>query len=691
MTMNQINKKRVTVLTALTILMSVVIIMCYPHVKSSMYRYEVGKPWNYSQLIAPFDLIVPPDSAMVHDSLAAFERNYVPYYVHKTVNVDSLHKAMVNILDQNRRVTEMLFSGGRKDFYRALRDTLTLCYRTGVMPDSLALPTSPDKINLRNQSNRAYRETSVDRFYSVRDVIAKVRQLAAKSGYGSDVESSGVLGDIVPSLAYEQDYNNKIITAERRRLMSSSDVILSGQTIVNKGDMVTPLIYAHLKAFEAAKAKESGQNDYHGLLVLLGQFCFVAMMLAALLYYMSNYEHEIYRSTRNIVFIYMLIAMAVVGGRGLERFLINGVFIVPMAIVPILTLTFFNGRVALLTSIVATLLCSVMTTYSFEFIIMQFVACSAAIYSLGELDRRSQLLRASVFIFAGYVLAYIAVQLMLNGAAIHLSWRMICYLGVNAVLTSMAYIFMALFEKMFGFVSNVTLVELADINNPLLRELSDTCPGTFQHSMAVSNLAADGARAIGANALLTRAGALYHDIGKMSNPVFFTENQHGVNPHDGLSPLKSAQIIINHVTDGLQRAEKAGLPKVIRDFISEHHGKGKAKYFYFTYCSQHPDEQVDAAPFTYPGPNPRTRETSVMMMADAVEAASRSLTEHSAKAIGDLVDKIIDTQVADGLHNESALSFHDVKAIKDAFKKRLMTIYHSRITYPEDPSKKAKQ
>ena len=204
----------------------------------------------------------------------------------------------------------------------------------------------------------------------------------------------------------------------------------------------------------------------------------------------------------------------------------------------------------------------------------------------------------------------------------------------------------------------------------------------------MSNLAAEAARLIGANPTLTRAGALYHDIGKLKNPIFFTENQHGVTPHDGLSPIKSAEIIISHVSEGLKRAEKAGLPAVIRDFIAQHHGKGQAKYFYYTYCKQHPDENVDPAPFTYPGPNPLTREASVLMMADAVEAASRSLKEHTPEAIKSLVDKIIDSQIADGLHNDSALSFRDVSTIKDTFTRRLMTMYHSRISYPDDPNKK---
>lgn len=249
----------------------------------------------------------------------------------------------------------------------------------------------------------------------------------------------------------------------------------------------------------------------------------------------------------------------------------------------------------------------------------------------------------------------------------------------------MAYVLMSAVERVFGFVSDVTLVELADTNSPLLIRLNDECPGTFQHSLSVSNLAADAAKRIGANDKLVRAGAMYHDVGKLSNPAFFTENQHGVNPHDALQPEQSGRIVVNHVIDGLRRADKAGLPSVIKDFIREHHGNGKAKYFYYTYCKQHPDEQIDPAPFQYPGPNPHSRETAVLMMADAVEAASRSLKEYTPQAITDLVNKIIDGQIAEGMFDESPLEFRDIHIIKQAFIKRLKTIYHSRIVYPDAP------
>ncbi len=311
------------------------------------------------------------------------------------------------------------------------------------------------------------------------------------------------------------------------------------------------------------------------------------------------------------------------------------------------------------------------------------------IFSLKELSRRSELLRSAAIAFLAYVVSYVGFELMTTGSLSSLSWRLIGYFGINTVLISFAYILIFIVEKLFGMVSVVTLVELSDINNKILRELSQECPGTFQHSMAVSNLATEAAHRIGANVQLVRAGALYHDIGKIDNPAFFTENQHGVNPHDTLNPMQSAGIIIRHVADGLKKAEKAKLPSVIRDFISQHHGRGKAKYFFTMYCRQNPDGEADAEAFTYPGPNPQTREASLLMMADTVEAASRSMPDHSQDAIRALVNRLIDTQVAEGLHNDSPLSFRDIRDIKECFISRLRSMYHARVSYPAEIKKTA--
>ena len=349
---------------------------------------------------------------------------------------------------------------------------------------------------------------------------------------------------------------------------------------------------------------------------------------------------------------------------------------------PVIVTVFYDSRTAFFVYIIELTLCSVVASFPLEFLFVEIMAGTAVIFSLKELSRRSELLRSAAIAFLAYVVSYVGFELMTTGSLSSLSWRLIGYFGINTVLISFAYILIFIVEKLFGMVSVVTLVELSDINNKILRELSQECPGTFQHSMAVSNLATEAAHRIGANVQLVRAGALYHDIGKIDNPAFFTENQHGVNPHDTLNPMQSAGIIIRHVADGLKKAEKAKLPSVIRDFISQHHGRGKAKYFFTMYCRQNPDGEADAEAFTYPGPNPQTREASLLMMADSVEAASRSLSDYSAKSISMLVNRIIDSQIADGLHNESTISFRDVPVIKEAFIKRLKTMYHARVAYP---------
>ncbi len=412
------------------------------------------------------------------------------------------------------------------------------------------------------------------------------------------------------------------------------------------------------------------------------------MLLAGLLLYFYFFTPDIYSRPRALLFFFSLVTLFFLLATGVDHFVAQGIYIVPMMIVPILVLVFFDGRTAMFVSMVTTLVCAGITPFALEFIFLQFCASAASVFSLRELSRRGQLLRTSGFVVVTYIVAYVGLELLMNGSFEGCTWRIIVFLAVNSALTSMAYILMFAVERVFGFISVVTLVELADINTPLLLRLSNDCPGTFQHSIAVSNLASDAAQRIHANVQLVRAGALYHDIGKLSNPAFFTENQHGVNPHDALPPERSASIVVNHVTDGLRLAEKAGLPSVIRDFIREHHGAGMAKYFYITWCKAHPDEEPDPKAFSYPGPNPRSRETSVLMMADAVEAASRSLKEHTREAITELVNKIINGQIADGLHNESTLEFRDVSMIKEAFIKRLMTIYHSRIAYPQAPAPK---
>jgi putative nucleotidyltransferase with HDIG domain len=362
---------------------------------------------------------------------------------------------------------------------------------------------------------------------------------------------------------------------------------------------------------------------------------------------------------------------------------LSNVYVVPLAMIPIIIGIFLDSRTAFMAHTTIILICSIFLRYPHQFIILQMAAGMTAIYSLRELSQRSQLLRTALIVVISYAILYFAFELIQEDDLTKLNTRMYIYFVINGILLLFVYPLLFILEKTFGFTSNVTLVELSNINNKLLRQMSEVVPGTFQHSLQMANLAAEAANKIGANSQLVRTGALYHDIGKMVNPAFFTENQTNVNPHKNLSYEQSAQVIINHITDGIKLAEKHQLPKVIKDFIRTHHGKGVAKYFYISYKNEHPDEEIDIEKFSYPGPNPFTKEQAILMMADAVEAASRSLSEYTEESIGTLIEKIIDGQVSEGYFKECPITFKDIATVKALFKEKLKTVYHTRITYPE--------
>ncbi len=669
----------------------VVIVYFYPHPHASHYKYEQGRPWNYAKLIAPFDVPIHPDSAAVSQALDSLQSAFVPIFTRATVNVDSIYNLAVkrmNSLQAPSTLPQITAAVDKRSrFYAALRQYLTASYTKGVISDTLpSFLEGYSASKMRMLNGKVLQEVSTRHFVRLSAMVQHIDSLANSSNCSRLLQNSGLQAMLVPSIVFDEAENTRILANEKALITIDRGVIQRGQTIIDKGAIISSQDYTNLRTYEQMLQSQNNETQRNDLLMLIGQILYVATILAAFMGYLYFFDPKIWQNYRAMLFLLSMMGLFFLLAALIEAFLPGGIYLLPMAIVPILILVFFNPRLALWTTIAEVLLCAAITTFPLEFILLQFAAASAAVFSLRELTQRSQLLRTSLFVGASYWVAYISLQLMLNGSFDDFSWRIIASLTVNAVLTSMTYVLMFVVERTFGFTSNITLVELTDGNSPLLRKLCDECPGTFQHSVAVGTLATDAARLVNANELLVRAGAMYHDIGKMNNPIFFTENQHGVNPHDGLSALKSAEIIISHITDGVRLAEKAKLPEVVINFIREHHGAGKAKYFYITYCRDHPDEYVDPAPFTYPGPNPRSLETSILMMADSVEAASRSLTEHTQKAVTDLVNKIIDSQINEGLHNNSPLSFRDVGTIKQAFIKRILTMYHSRISYPDAPT-----
>jgi len=476
--------------------------------------------------------------------------------------------------------------------------------------------------------------------------------------------------------------DSKFRNQEYLQVNGAQGVIKKGQRIVDRGEIITPQIYTNLNTYmELLNKTNNSQNDHRYFYA--GQFLFILICFSILYLFMGLYRSRFFNSLRKMTFLMCFITLFVVFSILMFEYVPNGIYFVPFASVPVVILVFFDSRTAIFSLLVTVLISSLVAVFPYQFIFMELTAGLLAAFSIHRLSQRSQLLRTAAFTFLAYCLTYFVSSLITDGNLDNFAWRMIGIFAINSVILSFAYIMILIVEKIFGFTSTVTLVELSDINSPLLRRLAEEAPGTFQHSMQVSTLASEAARAIGADTQLVRTGALYHDIGKLESPIFFTENQHGINPHTGLNPETSAQKIISHVTAGLQIAAKENLPEVIRSFITEHHGKSMARYFYNTAVNQSSEAEVDKSRFTYPGPNPQSKETAILMMADAVEAASRSLQDYSRESINNLVDRIVNGQQAEGLFRDSPISYRDVETVKDTFKKRLATIYHSRVAYPE--------
>lgn len=655
----------------------------FPHPEANHFKFEEGRPWNYAQLIAPFDIPIRTDSATVLRVRDSLDRTFVPVFERKPEAANQIITALLGAWAPDAGAPPV--SQAEEQMRRKTVSYIRQAYLTDVMDEEYGDKMDRGTLSsIRIVDNNTVRPATIKGLRHIGDVLAEM-----PAAIGSDtlaarqwMKDNDIAEALVPNLAYDQVTSERLYQSDLDRFTAVKGVIQQGQTIIDKGALITPQDYTNLLTYESMLNDQLSHTRGSIWLMWLGQFLYAAIIIASLLAFLGFSAPDVWRNNRAVLFVMSIIAIMFILGVLVDKSLYCGIFVVPMMMMPVLMVVFFDASTALFSTMALTLLCAGAVSLPLEFIVLQTSASIASVYSLRELTRRSQLLRTSLFVALAYLASYVAIEFMLNGGTGGMQLRIVIYLAISAVLSSMAYVIMVPIERLFGFVSVVTLIELADTNNPLLRQLSQECPGTFQHSMAVSNLATDAAIRIGANEQMVRAGAMYHDIGKMSNPNFFTENQRGVNPHDSLPIDRSAQIIIGHVNDGVARADKAGLPTMIKDFIRQHHGAGKAKYFYLTYCNQHPGEEVDPTPFEYPGPNPQTREASILMMADAVEAASRSLKEHTQQSIEGLVNKIIDGQIAEGLHNESPLHFRDVDIIKQAFIRRLMTMYHNRISYP---------
>lgn len=651
----------------------VIVLLMLPQKSQQQLAYVENRPWNHSLLTAPFDIPIFRDSISARIITDSIRQNFVPIYRRTEEESDRA----VRLIDASTLLTPEESS--------RVRAFVERLYAVGIVDNATGDGIESGTLSsVRIVNDNDIRTVSTTQFRTQRDAYLLLDSLLSVTVDRDKLRQLNLSRLLEPNVTLDTVENARFLTEALTPATAAIGVIQQGERIIDRGDIVSPQLYQVLNTYEEMLANRDLSDSREELYTETGAAIYTILLFLAIYVYFYLYRPEWWKSDRRLLCVLSLLLSFYILAVLFAKTFTMGMLVIPFTIVPIMMVVFYDARTALFVYIVMLLLCLPLSTFPLEFIFIELTAGLTAIFSLKELSRRSQLLRTAALVFVAYAVSYIGVELMSTGTVNQFTWRAMVYFLINGVLISFAYIMIFIVEKLFGFTSMVTLVELSDINNPLLQALSEECPGTFQHSMAVSNLAAEAARKIGANVQLVRTSALYHDIGKLANPAFFTENQHGVNPHDNLNPEQSAKIIIGHIKEGMRKADKANLPDVVKDMITQHHGMGKAKYFYITECRRKGEENVNPADFTYPGPNPQTIEASLIMMADTVEAASRSLPEHSTEAITELVNRLIDGQIAEGLHAESPLSFKDVSIIKQSFINRLRTMYHARIAYPTD-------
>ena len=663
--------------TALIIVTVTIVVWSMPHDNRSYYHLEQGKPWKYAEFTAPYDFAVYKSEEAIRMEQDSVLRFFEPYYrFDKGTESRMVSKFNADYADG--------IPGLQIEYKTIISNRLHSLYQQGIMEqkeyDELRKDTNH---MIRVVSGKEAVSVSIMEIYSAKMAYEQLFQEELLALQRPLLQKCNLNSYIVPNLIYDKERSETSKNDLLSGIAWASGLVQKGQKIVDRGEIVTEKTYRIIESFK--KENERRNEDItQNQLSLIGQILYVTILMLCFTLYLSLYRKDYFEKPRSITMLYALIILFALLTSLFIRNTFVHVYILPYAMVPIFIRVFMDSRTAFMTHTVMVLICAVMLQHPFEFTVIELVAGLASITSLRELSQRSQLFKTAIIVTIACLAVNLAFDWTRNDTLAQIDYSTYNFLIVNGITLLFAYPLLYLMEKTFGFTSDITLIELSNTNNELLRRMSEVAPGTFNHSIQVANLAGEIANKIGAKAQLVRTGALYHDIGKLSNPIYFTENQSGINPHETLTDIESAQIIISHVTEGLKMADKYNLPDVIRNFISTHHGLGKAKFFYIRYKKEHPDEPVDDLLFTYPGPNPYTREQACLMMADTVEAASRSLPDYTEQSIRELVERLIDGQVDEGYFRECPVTFRDIQYAKTVLIEKLKTIYHTRVSYPSE-------
>jgi len=666
------NYLQIILRTVLFLLVIFIIIQLFPTRNTFKYQFDVGKPWNYELITASFDFPIYKSTQQINTEKKELLKNYTPFFAFDTaVSIQQMKKLSDKF--EKKPGHQILFNS-------FIKNKLKTIYSKGIISSNeYAYLTSEGKTNVNCIfPNRVTRTFRLEDIYTPKTAYEEILKTAPEILKTYDLNLYVVENMKFDSIASESSKAELL-----KNLSLTSGMVQSGERIIDRGEIVNQDNYLVLNSLK--KEYDNRKDSLHqSTLVLIGEIIIIIGLIVLLSLYIYLFRPRIFDEIKNMILIAILILLQVALTSFTIKFTSLHYYIVPFALLPVMVRVFFDSRTALFAHIITVLIISLMVDNSFQFILLQIFIGMVAVSSLKDMTQRSQLAQTSLYIFLSYALIYIAFEFISEGDLSRIHWQPLTHFAISSVFLLFAYVLIYIFEKIFGLISAVTLVELTNVNNDLMMLFAEKAPGTFQHTLQVSNLATEAAKKIGINSLLVRTGALYHDIGKMKNPDYFTENQMGgKNPLLDLDYEAAARIIVKHVMDGVEIAKKNHLPEQIIHFITTHHGKSKTKYFYNSYINDFPDKIPNDEAFTYPGPLPDSKETAILMMADAVEARSRSLKNYTIESIDQMVDSMIDSQIADGQFKDAPIIFRVVETVKNVFKEKIKNMYHSRIVYPE--------
>ncbi len=691
------NKKLMNLLMFLV--SALILILFFPEGGKFKYEYQKGKPWMHEVLVAPFDFPIYKSEADLSAEKDSILKNYAPYFNYNPkTGIEQktrFRTFFANYWDSfDHKHPSALNPGYRFEFEQRILSLFEFVYKAGIieLPEDYS-SLSKQKSTIMQVRDNVAEEYELDNVFSQKGAYEYI--LHKLYVYNDQLPDSTLLGNdnfframrlenfISPNLYYDEETSSKMRDAALNNISLTEGMVLTGERIILPGDIVTPHAYKVLESLKKEYESRMGKSSNY-IFIIMGQGILTILCMLLIYIFINKFRQEILGSIKKSGFILFIILLFSCVTSFIIKFKPFDLYIVPLAIVAILLKTFYDTKLAIFVYVVTVLIIGFWAPNSFEFIFLNTTAGIVALLSLTNLYRRNKLFVTSAWLLITYIVLYAGISLYQEGNFKNFNLDNVLFFCANALLVLSSIPLIYIFEKIFGFLSDATLLELSDSNQPLLRKLAELAPGTFQHSLQVANLSEEAIFIIGGNPLLVRAGALYHDIGKIENPMFFIENLTGeINPHEKFDFERSAEVIVGHVTKGVEIALKRKLPEQIINFIRTHHGTLTVHYFYRSYIKQYPRSEVDISHFSYPGPKPSTREMVVVMMADSVEAASRTIQNHNENDLNALVDNIINNQLKDGQFNESEITLKDIETVKAIFKKKLRNIYHVRIEYPK--------